>query len=165
MPAVLQRAGEEPIFFKWILASPGEKGLDQIGAGLPNTLIAALPMSVLKHAQAVLCSNLPPKTPKWVQVAMGSDDAFRLVKKSNGDIRVVASREILGADDIIMVQGDMDDFMDVLTQGNKILGEKDWTLIFDDLRPDAQSGLVKWLFHQRTPEAAAIVERFLEDDS
>jgi hypothetical protein len=167
VPEFLQNVGEPPVDFRWILASRGDKGLDEIKGpkGCSESFIAALPMSLLQQAEMVIAPDRgPSKLPRWVQAAMGIEEAFGLVKTASGTVRLLKSKEKVDPSEELLVQGSMRDFKNLLEEGCRIIDAKDWKLVHDDLRPEGKIGNVKWIQFKRNPLAAAALEEFLAAD-
>ena len=168
MPTFLKQSCPhlDPVLFHWVLASPGEEGLVEISKGYPTSLIAAVPLSTLRQAAQVFGVEDVGPTPGWVRAAFGltSKKRFVLIKDAYGNSRVGLNQRLLAGEREVL-RGDMRDFISTLGKGNKILANRVWTEVFDDVRSFAQGGHLKWLFHQQHPRAAASAERlFLNED-
>lgn len=151
----------EPVRIHWLLASPGPKGLAEIASEYPTSFIAAVPLSVLESVDAKLAAH-DDAHPSWVVAAMGwaSRKKFWLLKNKQGDIRVDFNKQ---SGDEVLLTGGLDDYQSLLKKGHQLLERKDWLGMAGDVRAHAQAGKVTWFSHQRTPEAAAVLQKHFED--
>ena len=151
----------EPVRIHWVLASKGTKGLDEITAQFPTSFIAAVPLSVLASVEAKLASK-GSSHPGWVVIAMGwgNQKKFWLLKDKQGQVRFDVNKK---QGDEVLLSGDLSDYQELLKEGLRILQQRDWLSMADDVRAHAQAGPVKWFSHQRTPEAAAVLQKHFEE--
>ena len=150
-------AAQDPVSIRWVLASPGPEGLEEIAKQFPSSLLAALPLASLRHAGLVLSDS---SAPGWVRAAFGLDPEKRvaLVRGPNGDLGLDGSGQTEGE---VLLETSRKEFIRLLAEGNRILEQKEWSAILDDVRSSAQAGAVKWFYHQRTSQAAKGLEQWL----
>ncbi len=148
---------QDPVSIRWILASPGSEGLEEIARQFPSSLIAALPLASLRHAGLLLSDSIAPG---WVRAAFGlsPEKKVALVSGSDGELHLDLSGRVQGS---VLLEASRKEFARLLSEGNRILEQKDWSTILDDVRSSAQEGAVKWFYHQRTPQAAKGLEQWL----
>ena len=147
----------EAVRVHWLLASPAEQGQQEIAAEFPTSFIAAAPLSVLESVDAKLAAQ-DDTHPSWVMAAMGwvSRKKFWVLQNKQGEVRFDVAKQ---SGDEVLLAGDLDDYRSLLKKGQQILGRKDWLSMAGDVRAHAQAGKVTWFSHQRTPEAAAVLEK------
>ena len=150
-------AAQDPVSVRWVLASPGPEGLEEIGRQFPSSLLAALPLASLRHAGLVLSDS---SAPGWIRAAfgLGPEKRVALVRGPNGELGLDGSGRREGE---VLLETSRKEFLRLLAEGNRILEQKEWSAILDDVRSSAQEGAVKWFYHQRTPQAAQGLERWL----
>ena len=164
VPAFLLASGAEksPAFFSWMLASQGDAGLRELQApqAFGDDFLLAMPLSRLQSLADALEPPKGPVLPGWVQAALGSPQAFRVVETPSGEIQLVLdqNQEVSGK---VVAKASLQGFFDLLTEGQRIVSERDWKAIHGDRRPAGQTGLVKWLDYQQNPESSAALDRFL----
>ena len=151
----------DAVRFHWLLASPGQQGLQEIAREFPRSLIAAVPYATLSQAQALLGEEAS-STPGWVRAALGmKSSVFVLAQDSDGVLRLT-TKSAVHQNEQVVLQGANDDLAKVVSEGKRILEVRDWKAIADDVRECAQTKPVKWFYHQRTPEAASRIQASLE---
>lgn len=158
-------AEKSPVFFNWVLASPGECGGDQIKSskGYPDDLLMAVPLS---HLIALAQTLDPPQSsslPQWVQSAMSRPEGFKIIAGPTGQPELLVGRHT-NRPGRVLAKGSLTSFFDLVDEGTRIVKTRDWSSIHGDLRPEGQTGVVKWIEHQKNPEGAVALERFLSED-
>lgn len=167
VPEFLLASGAEkdPVFFNWTLSSAGESGLDHIKGpkGYPDDLLLAAPLSHLMALSSTLDPPPSSSLPQWLQSAISRPDGFKIIAGPTGQPELLVGRHT-GRPGRVLAKGNLKAFFDLVEDGERIIKTRDWSSIHGDLRPEGQTGTVKWLDHQKNPEAAAALERFLAED-
>ena len=159
---LFQMGGAPPVEVKWFLAAPGKEGFDRLAEGWQEAFLAAFPLSFLRQ----LALTLPPppssNMPKWVQVALGTENTLILVRDTSGNTRVVNNVKEMKAGETEILSGNRSDFDAILNEGNHILNNKDLRKITGDDRPFVKQGEMGWLDYQQDPIGAAAMDRILK---
>ena len=161
-PGFLQDLGEPAVRVHWVLASPGQQGLEEIAGpqGFPTSFIAAASLNTLRQVAKSLPPVKPTALPRWVQKALGQSDPVVVAKLPDGSLAAMGPGL---THDSVVLQGEREDFLAALATGERLLKTHDWKEIEDDLRPAGQDQPIKWLYRQRDPEAARVLQDFLSE--
>ena len=148
----------DPVSAEWVLASKGEAGWGEVVEEYPGSLVAALPLTTLLKMEHLIQPEVEQSKPGWVRVGLGlgSPQKFYLVERKSGDVCLSGRKAQSG--ERTLLSGTVNDFRSLLKEGVRIVQAKDWSAISDDVRSFAQTQPVKWFYHQRTPQAAAILQ-------
>lgn len=163
-PAWLVEGGVDPVKVKWMLAAPGNAGLETLSSreGYGEDLLTAIPLALLRQIAGALPQESESALPKWVRTALGTRAALFFVRDRDGSTRVVANKKDMRPGETELLKGSRQDFDEILNKGNQIFEGKDWGKISSDMRPFVKWGEVGWLHYQRNPKGAESLKRLIE---
>jgi hypothetical protein len=145
-----------------MLAAPGGEGLAKLTSEFGKSFLTAMPVAMMRQiATALPEETLSSGIPKWVQVALGTDENLTIALAADGSTRVVSGAAGLRPNERELARGSRRDFDDILQEGERILREKHWAKIFGDERPFVKKGDVGWLEYASDPEGAAAMEELI----
>lgn len=154
----------EPVYQLWTLSAPGAAGLAEIKASMPTQFLAAVPMEQLANAKALLDASESSKIgalwPSWLPKIKSASFFLRKAGEQGLDMGFGQAGDANGNE--VVLEGRIRDFLDLYSEGERILREKDYTAILDDRRPVEPGHPEDWLEYMKSPEHYGMVREFAE---
>lgn len=137
----------------WVLARAGDPGLTDVihSRGFDeNDVIAALPLPKLQDAlELIKLAQSSTTLGKLVSPFISS--GVSIVRLGDGTMETIPTSQVGSSGSTVLLNGKMEDLKTDVDEGLRIIREKDYTDIMEDLRPQ-ENRVEDWLLIQRDPE-------------